>query len=199
MAYATAALAIKDGELIYGRGKVSAKCTGNGEYIYWPKGSTAMDASSHSSLVTVGSPLPGSVIDRVVNGLMGEADDDDDAAILAEIRVGLMMPTLKAMAMDDAKAEQEAQGSFSSEDDNEAEDADEEKTFGAGYAASLKATKEYWAKARRVKPSATHQAVRGRSNKPVAVDHVANNARKARGFSLFDTAKTIIKRQRKSA
>jgi len=116
----------------------------------------------------------------------------------ADRKVKALFPALVlSIAMDDKEAEEFVQGSFSSEDEPEA--ADEDNTFGAGYAASLKATKEYWAKARRVKPSSTYERVRGRSNKPVAVDHVANNARKARGFSLFDTAKTIIKRQRKSA
>ena len=53
MAYATAREAIKDGEIIYGRGNVSAKRTSNGEYIYSRNGATAMDASTVTNRNTV--------------------------------------------------------------------------------------------------------------------------------------------------
>lgn len=155
----------------------------------------AMDASSHSSN---GVPNSMSDLDETTKAKIRRVKAKMALDAEADRKVKALFPALAlSVAMDDMEAEQEAQGSFSSEE--EAEASDEDNTFGAGYAASLKATQDYWNKVKSRKPSATYEHVRGRSNKPVAVDHVAANARKARSFSLFDTAKTIIKRQKKSA
>jgi|SRR5581483_3502767 len=160
------------------------------------KFAVAMDAASTNTNEDF-SPEVKAKIARAKRKVALDAEKD----ALAELRVGLLMPSLRAMVMDDMESEQAAQGSFSSEEDeSELERGevsgnsgkDEDNTFGASYAASLKATNDYWDKVKRVKPSATYERVRGRSNKPTAVDHVGRNAKKARSFTLFDSAKTVI-------
>lgn len=102
------------------------------------------------------------------------ASDSVDKDALAELRVGLMMPTLKAMALDNAKAEQEAMGSFSSEeDDNELKRGECSGNYGhtsfeQSIVASAKASADYWKKVRQVKPSASYQAVQERGIRKAA-------------------------------
>lgn len=140
-------------------------------------------------------------------------DAEEDA--LAELLIGLLMPSLKAMVMDDMEAEQAAQGSFSSEDESELERGecsgnDEDNTFGASYAASLKATNEYWAEAKRKAAASRRQSqavqrtgryapADNRKQAQAADALTQTNAKAAKPYNLFQSAASIIKRQRKLA
>ena len=137
-------------------------------------------------------------VTRAAEAMLDNDTDNVEQEFMDNIKAAKLLQA--AVSFDDKEEEQAAQDEELRRGEvtgNEA--ADEDNTFGAGYAASLKATHDYWNRVKSRKPSATYERVRGRSGKPVAIDHVANNANKAKSFSMFDSAKSIIKRQRKSA
>lgn len=214
MAYATAQAAIQDGSIIYGRGNVTAKRTDNG-FIYWPtKGGAAMDSASavKSNVVDDFSPEVKRKIARAKRKVAMDKEDNE----IADAMVAMLFPSLQAaMANDDAmleavangidgeEEEQEVQGTFSS---SEAED--EGISFEESVIASAKNSADHWnkvkaAQAQRRKSSGRYQpvsaGVRTQAKKAQAADAMSVNARRSRPYSLFQSAASIIKRQKKSA
>lgn len=112
---------------------------------------------------------------RIADNLLAALQREDDAAIERQVRA--------AMAFDGKEEEQEA---LFDDNEGEAEDSPDNSVDGTGYEAMLKASRDYWSKVRRVKPSATYHAARSRTNKSAAVDHVAANAKRSKSYSMFD-------------
>jgi hypothetical protein len=193
MAYSTQREALAGGEIIYGTGRVSVIRSGNG-FNYWPKqDGVAMDAVSNR-VVADSLPTKSSSIDifaeRIADKLLAAQEVEEMNSIERQV---------KAAMFDNAEEEQAAMGTFSSEDDKELERGEvtgnDSTSFEDALAASTKASADYWKRVNAKNAERNKQY----GNKPVALDSVAVNAKASRSFSLFDTAKTIIKRQRKSA
>jgi hypothetical protein len=164
----------------------------------------AMDSVSHNDEMF--SPEVKAKIKHARAKLALDADED----ALAELRIALLFPALKAMAMDDKDEEQ-----FAQDDDelrrgevtgNEAEDEDLYSLQHTGaYKDRLLATKAYWHNAHEANKQRSARNRRsslnsaGASKDAKATDSISANAKAAKPFSMFDTAKAIIKRQKKSA
>jgi hypothetical protein len=109
-------------------------------------------------------------------------------ALVAELMPGIMA----AVAADGAEEEQAA---FS---ESEAEDDSEGNTIGAVVGGQLEASKRYWQDVRRRQTTNAATARTGRypANKaPVAADTLTRaNAKSAKGYSIFDSAKQLVKK-----
>jgi hypothetical protein len=99
---------------------------------------------------------------------------------------------LAAVANDDADAEQPIFG------ESEAEDDSEGNTIGAVVGGQLEASKRYWQDVRKRQNTNATTARTGRypANKvPVAADTLTQtNARAAKGYSMFDSARQLVRK-----
>lgn len=134
-----------------------------------------------------GSLYPGGLKAKRKVALDAEADDT----------IAVMFPFLEAaVSLDGKQEEQAAQSSFNSEEDKQAGTRINENN--SQYAREAKQVKQRWNNVR-----ASQNIKRDRYGKAVkqgqATDSIKHNSIAAKPFSMFASAASIIKRQRKSA
>lgn len=116
----------------------------------------------------------------------------------ADREIALLFPALESAVEDNAEEEAEAFGL-------NGEDSHDNEVDGTGYVELLNAERQRWnAVAARNRVVSQAVARTGRyapasNNTAKAADAVAVNAKRARGYSMFQSAASIMKRQRKSA
>lgn len=123
----------------------------------------------------------------------------------ADREIALLFPALESAVEDNAEEEAEALG-LNGEDGKEAQDAD--TSFEESLAASAAASKAHWDGVKQRNAERSHVASSSGVYPPVdpaarrsakAADAVSTNAKRAMGYSMFQSAASIMKRQRKSA